>query len=81
MLHEEVEVKWDELQYIVEDFQLLEKLRSSLPAGVSIVLRVPFLFYMVSQVLVANVWQYIIRIKLRKKCYTNIDRFLRSLPE
>lgn len=35
MLHEEVELKWDELQYIVEDFQLLEKLRPSLIVGVS----------------------------------------------
>ncbi|XP_033198710.1 two pore segment channel 1 isoform X1 [Bombus vancouverensis nearcticus] len=33
MLHEEVELKWDELQYIVEDFQLLEKLRPSLIVG------------------------------------------------
>lgn len=33
MLHEEVELKWDELQYIIEDFQLLEKLRPSLIVG------------------------------------------------
>lgn len=35
MLHEEVELKWDELQYVIEDFQLLEKLRPSLIVGVS----------------------------------------------
>lgn len=33
MLHEEVELKWDELQYVIEDFQLLEKLRPSLVVG------------------------------------------------
>lgn len=37
MLHEEVELKWDELQCIIEDFQLLEKLRSSLVVGGSTV--------------------------------------------
>ncbi|XP_044592960.1 two pore calcium channel protein 1-like isoform X1 [Cotesia glomerata] len=30
MLHEEVELKWDELQTIIQDFHILEKLRSSL---------------------------------------------------
>ncbi|XP_053597869.1 two pore calcium channel protein 1 isoform X2 [Microplitis demolitor] len=30
MLHEEVELKWDELQSIIQDFQILEKLRSLL---------------------------------------------------
>ena len=35
MLHEEVELRWDELQCIIEDFQLLEKLRPSLIVGVS----------------------------------------------
>lgn len=33
MLHEEVELKWDELQCIIEDFQVLEGLRSSLVVG------------------------------------------------
>ncbi|XP_033207244.1 two pore calcium channel protein 1-like isoform X2 [Belonocnema kinseyi] len=33
MLHEKVELKWEELQSIVEDFQLLEQLRSSLMSG------------------------------------------------
>ncbi|XP_076181278.1 two pore segment channel 1 isoform X1 [Ptiloglossa arizonensis] len=33
MLHEEVELRWDELQCIIEDFQLLEKLRPSLIVG------------------------------------------------
>ena len=35
MLHEEVELRWDELQSIVQDFQLLEHLRSTLVVGVS----------------------------------------------
>lgn len=33
MLHEEVELKWDELQCIIEDFQTLENLRLSLVVG------------------------------------------------
>lgn len=33
MLHEEVELKWDELQCIIEDFQTLENLRSALVVG------------------------------------------------
>lgn len=33
MLHEEVELKWDELQCIIEDFQTLEDLRSFLVVG------------------------------------------------
>lgn len=33
MLHEEVELKWDELQCIIEDFQTLENLRNSLVVG------------------------------------------------
>ncbi|XP_076547770.1 two pore segment channel 1 isoform X1 [Osmia lignaria lignaria] len=33
MLHEEVELKWDELQCMIEDFQILEKLRPSLIVG------------------------------------------------
>lgn len=37
MLHEEVELIWNELQCIIEDVQLLEDLRSSLVIGVSIV--------------------------------------------
>lgn len=36
MLHEEVELKWDELQCMIEDFQILEKLRPSLIVGVSL---------------------------------------------
>lgn len=35
MLHEEVELRWDELQTVVQDFQLLEQLRSTLVVGVS----------------------------------------------
>ncbi|KZC12738.1 PREDICTED: two pore calcium channel protein 1-like [Dufourea novaeangliae] len=33
MLHEEVELRWDDLQCIIEDFQILEKLRPSLIVG------------------------------------------------
>lgn len=33
MLHEEVELKWDELQCMIEDFQMLENLRNSLVVG------------------------------------------------
>lgn len=33
MLHEEVELKWDELQCIIEDFQILENLRNFLVVG------------------------------------------------
>lgn len=33
MLHEEVELKWNELQCIIEDFQTLENLRNSLVVG------------------------------------------------
>lgn len=33
MLHEEVELKWNELQCIIEDFQTLENLRNSLIVG------------------------------------------------
>lgn len=35
MLHEEVELRWDDLQTIVQDFQLLEHLRLSVPINVS----------------------------------------------
>lgn len=35
MLHEEVELRWDELQSVVQDFNLLEQLRSTLVVGVS----------------------------------------------
>ncbi|KYN42644.1 Two pore calcium channel protein 1 [Trachymyrmex septentrionalis] len=33
MLHEKVELKWNELQCIIEDFQILEDLRNSLVVG------------------------------------------------
>ncbi|XP_046418336.1 two pore calcium channel protein 1-like isoform X1 [Neodiprion fabricii] len=33
MLHEEVELRWDELQTVVQDFHLLEQLRSTLVVG------------------------------------------------
>lgn len=33
MLHEEVELKWNELQCIIEDFKTLENLRNSLVVG------------------------------------------------
>ncbi|KAK0159692.1 hypothetical protein PV327_010782 [Microctonus hyperodae] len=36
MLHEEVELKWSELQSIIQDFQLLEQLRSTLMIGSSV---------------------------------------------
>jgi hypothetical protein len=36
MLHEEVDLKWEELQAWVQDFQLLERLRADLVVGVSI---------------------------------------------
>jgi len=36
MLHEEVDLKWDEMEAWVQDFQLLEKLRADLVVGVSI---------------------------------------------
>lgn len=36
MLHEEVDLKWEELQTWVQDFQLLERLRSELVVGVSL---------------------------------------------
>ena len=36
MLHEEVELKYDELQSIVQDFHLLDQIRTFLPVGVSI---------------------------------------------
>lgn len=77
MLHEEVELKWDELQYIVEDFQLLEKLRPSLIVGVS------FKFQKICFLLLCN---YIIMLQgttvfigsrprtrevLQRKMYTN----------
>lgn len=35
MLHEEVDLRWDELQSIIQDFQILEQLRSTLMVGVS----------------------------------------------
>jgi hypothetical protein len=35
MLHEEVDLKWEEMQTWVQDFQLLERLRSELVVGVS----------------------------------------------
>lgn len=35
MLHEEVELKYDELQPIVNDYRLIEKIRLFLPVGVS----------------------------------------------
>lgn len=37
MLHEEVELKYDELQSIVQDFNLLEQIRAFIPVGVSII--------------------------------------------
>lgn len=36
MLHEEVDLKWEEMQAWVQDFQLLERLRADLVVGVSI---------------------------------------------
>jgi len=36
MLHEEVDLKWDEMEALVQDFQLLERLRADLVVGVSI---------------------------------------------
>jgi hypothetical protein len=36
MLHEEVDLKWDEMEAWVQDFQLLEKFRADLVVGVSI---------------------------------------------
>lgn len=36
MLHEEVNLKYDDLQSIIQDYQLLEKIREFLPIGVSI---------------------------------------------
>jgi hypothetical protein len=35
MLHEEVDLKWEEMQAWVQDFQLLERLRADLVVGVS----------------------------------------------
>ena len=35
MLHEEIEIRWDDLQSTVQDFNLLEKIRRSIPVGVS----------------------------------------------
>lgn len=37
ILHEEVDLKWDDVQSIVKDFRLLEELRSFLVVGVSVV--------------------------------------------
>jgi hypothetical protein len=34
MLHEEVDLKWEEMQAWVQDFQLLERLRADLVVGV-----------------------------------------------
>lgn len=39
MLHEEVDLKWEEIMSWIQDFQLLEKLRPELVVGVSM----PFL--------------------------------------
>jgi hypothetical protein len=36
MLHEEVDLKWDEMETWVQDLQLLERLRADLVFGVSI---------------------------------------------
>jgi two pore calcium channel protein 1 len=33
MLHEEVDLKWDEMEALVQDFQLLERLRADLVVG------------------------------------------------
>ena len=35
MLHEEVHLKWEEIQIWVQDFHLLESLRNELVVGVS----------------------------------------------
>jgi hypothetical protein len=35
MLHEEVDLKWEEMQAWVQDFLLLERLRADLVVGVS----------------------------------------------
>ena len=37
MLHEEVDLRWEELLNWIQDFQLLERLRPSLIVGVSTV--------------------------------------------
>lgn len=39
MLHEEVELKYDELQPMVQDYRLVEQIRSFLPVGVSRLLK------------------------------------------
>ncbi|XP_014213828.1 two pore calcium channel protein 1-like isoform X2 [Copidosoma floridanum] len=36
MLHEEVEIKYDELQLIVQDYRLLEQIREFLPVGTAV---------------------------------------------
>lgn len=36
MLHEEVDLKWEEIMSWIQDFQLLEKLRPELVVGVSL---------------------------------------------
>lgn len=36
MLHEEVDLRWEELLIWIQDFQFLEKLRPELVVGVSI---------------------------------------------
>ena len=45
MLHEEVDLKWDEMEAWLQDFQLLERLRADLVVGVSINPLVPELFF------------------------------------
>jgi hypothetical protein len=35
MLHEEVDIRWEEMQAWVQDLQLLERLRADLVIGVS----------------------------------------------
>lgn len=42
MLHEEVDLRWEELLIWIQDFQFLEKLRPELVVGVSIMIVHPF---------------------------------------
>lgn len=42
MLHEEVEINWDTIQNIIQDFSVFEKIRSELIVGVSKFFAEPF---------------------------------------
>lgn len=75
MLHEKVEVKWDELQCIIDDFQTLENLRNFLVVGGStlfIGLRPRTREVLQTKMYMNEINEWISEANLEEKCISNI---------